>query len=187
MCQERRFLSNGRGGAGTTLTLVGQKRTHQRLAVDSVGLCLAPAARRQNGGRVDDMALDAFAVENTMNPEPVEAGLLDGDDWEDPVKTVSRLLLKLREPCQEAADIAGRDRMLGQLLAGAWRQRGDEPGGTAEFQGDEDRAEISANGCLVLRLVFEHQEGSSEALVQRPHSAGGRAERYPAPWDLHSR
>lgn len=39
------------------------------------------------------MALDAFAVENTMNPEPVEAGLLDGDDWEDPVKTVSRLLL----------------------------------------------------------------------------------------------
>lgn len=38
-----------------------------------------------------------------------------------------RLLLKLSEPRQRAADISSRDRMLGPSFAGARRQRDDQP------------------------------------------------------------
>ena len=63
-----------------------------------------------------------------MDPEPVQAGLLDRDDREGPVQTSRRLLLKLSEPREQAADVARRDHVLGQLFAGARRQGGDQPG-----------------------------------------------------------
>jgi hypothetical protein len=74
------------------------------------------------------MALNAFTPQDPMDPEPVQASLLDRDDREGSVQTSGRLLLKLSEPRQQAADIASRDRVLGQPFAGARRQRGDQPG-----------------------------------------------------------
>ena len=59
--------------------LVGKQRPHQRLAVDPVGLRPA-AARGCDGGRIDNVALDSFALEDPMDPEPIETGFLDRHD-----------------------------------------------------------------------------------------------------------
>ena len=63
---------------------VGQKRADQRLAVDLVGLRPPPPARCGNRGRVDNVAFDLFALQHAMDPEAVQAGLLDCDDGEVP-------------------------------------------------------------------------------------------------------
>jgi hypothetical protein len=38
---------------------------------------MAPPARRRNRCRVDDIALEAFALENPVYPETIQASLLD--------------------------------------------------------------------------------------------------------------
>lgn len=81
--------------------------THQRLAVDPIRLRLAPAARHKDRCRIDDVALNPLANQDAMNPEPIQAGLLDGDNRKESVQTSGGFLLKLSEPSQQTADIAG--------------------------------------------------------------------------------
>src|SRR5208283_1046089 len=74
------------------------------------------------------------ALQNAVDPEAVQSGLLDGDDGKVPPRPPSRFLLELGQPREQARDIAGPNRMLRHLLPGAWRQRCDQPGRSAEFQ-----------------------------------------------------
>ena len=52
--------------------LVGKQRTNQRFAIGLVGLCPAASARSRNRRRVDDIALDPFALQHAVVPEPVQ-------------------------------------------------------------------------------------------------------------------
>jgi hypothetical protein len=106
--------------------LEGQKCPHERFAVDPIRLRLAPTARRQDRSRVDDMALNPFAPQDPMDPEPVQAGLLNRDDREGSVQTSDRLLLKLSELRQQAADIASRDRVRSNRPHGGAREGRDK-------------------------------------------------------------
>jgi len=108
--------------------LLGQKGAHQRLAVDPIRLRLTSAAGGQNRRRVNDVTLAPFARHNPMYPEAVQPGLLNGYDRKAPVQASGRLLLELGKPSQQAAHVARRDRMPGQLLPRAGRQRGDQLG-----------------------------------------------------------
>jgi hypothetical protein len=55
--------------------LIGQQGSNQCLAINPIGLCAPPPARRRNGCRVDDIVLEAFALENPVYPETIKAGL----------------------------------------------------------------------------------------------------------------
>ena len=48
--------------------------------IDPVGLRSAPAARGQNRRGIDNVAFDFFALQNAVDPEAVQSGLLDGDE-----------------------------------------------------------------------------------------------------------
>ena len=67
------------------------------------------------------MAFDPFALQHAVDPEAVQAGLLDCDDGEVPPRPRSRFFFDLSEPSEQAGDIAGLNRMLRHLLCGAWR------------------------------------------------------------------
>jgi len=101
--------------------LVGQQRADERLAVDLVGLRPPPPARSGNRGRIDNVAFDPFALQHAMDPEAVQAGLLDCDDREVSARPRSRFLLELSEPFQQAGNIAGLNRMLRHLRPAARR------------------------------------------------------------------
>src|SRR6476660_7455838 len=76
---------------------VGQKRPHQRLSVDFVGLGSPPSARGQNRCGINTTAFDSFALQQAVDPEAVKAGLLNSDDRKHPSRPSPRLLLKLDE------------------------------------------------------------------------------------------
>src|SRR3954462_11757620 len=59
--------------------LVGQQSPHQRLAVNPVGLGPSPPARQRDRSRVDEMDLNALALQETVKPKTVEPGLLNDD------------------------------------------------------------------------------------------------------------
>src|SRR5579872_2548321 len=59
--------------------LVGEQGAHQRFPVDLVGLCAPAPPRRRNRGRIDDIALDALALQHAVDPKAVETSLLDDD------------------------------------------------------------------------------------------------------------
>ena len=142
----QRLLRPGEARAGTvelpTLKLrrapifraFSEPAADQRLPIDPVGRRSAPAARGQNRRGIDNVAFDSFALQNAVDPEAVQSGLLDGDDGKVPPRPPSRFLLELGQPHEQARHIAGPNRMLRHLLPGAWRQRCDQPGRSAEFQ-----------------------------------------------------
>src|ERR1700692_1203248 len=75
--------------------LIGQQGPNQCLTINPVGLCAPPPARRRNGCRVDDIALNAFALENPVYPETIQASLLDRYDPEVPSGASFGLTLKI--------------------------------------------------------------------------------------------
>ena len=98
-------------------TLVGQKRAHQRLAVNLIGLGAASAPRGGNRGGIDDPTLDVFGDQRTVNPETIQASLLDGDNPKVLARPRTRLLRQRRKALQQPRYIARPHRMLRQLLA----------------------------------------------------------------------
>src|SRR3954464_15031490 len=60
--------------------LVGQQCANQSLAVDPIGLRPPTPTGRGDGGGIDDMALDPFALQDPVDPEPVQPCFLDDDD-----------------------------------------------------------------------------------------------------------
>jgi hypothetical protein len=89
--------------------------------------------RDSDRGRLHDAALDAVALEPTVQPETVEPGLLDRHDLNQPAEALLGLGLEPVQESQERLGVAALDLVLGHLLA-VRRQRDDEPGAAAQFQ-----------------------------------------------------
>ena len=80
--------------------LVRQQRANQCLAVDPVSLRPPTPTRCRNRGRIDDMAFDPFILQHAIDPESVEASLLNDDEREDLPRPRPRFLPKLRKALQ---------------------------------------------------------------------------------------
>jgi hypothetical protein len=59
--------------------LVREQRANQRFAIDPVGLRPSAPARCRDRSRIDDVAFDPFRLQYPVDPETVEASLLDDD------------------------------------------------------------------------------------------------------------
>jgi hypothetical protein len=59
---------------------VGEQGAKQSLAIDPVGLDPTPPARSRNRGCIDNMALNSFAQQDTVNPEAVQPRFLNDDN-----------------------------------------------------------------------------------------------------------
>ncbi|MGY4329606.1 hypothetical protein ACVWWG_004023 [Bradyrhizobium sp. LB7.2] len=137
--------------------LVGQKRPQQRLAIEPVSLGPPPPSRRRNRGGIDHVALNAVLLQNTVQPEPVQSSFLDRDDRVALSGPGLRLAPELCEQLHQAGNIAGRDAMLGHLLAFARRKRGYQPSRTTQFQRHKNCAKLRADsGRSVGRMIEQH-------------------------------
>jgi hypothetical protein len=92
--------------------LVGEQCSNQSFTIDLVGLCPPAPTRGCNRGRVDDVAFDAFVLERSVKPKPVETGLLYNDDPKALTRLQLCLLLKLSEALHQPGEIATANRML---------------------------------------------------------------------------
>ena len=91
----------------------------------------------------------------------------------------SRFLLELGQPHEQARHIAGPNRMLRHLLPGAWRQRCDQPGRSAEFQRHKNCGKICLDSGRRIGSVSCNLHGRLQSgWFSKPHSAE-RAGRYP--------
>src|SRR4051812_12825461 len=108
--------------------LVGQQGANQSLAVDPIGLRPPTPPGGGDGSGIDDIALDPFALQDAVDPEPVQPRFLDDDDGKDLPRPGAGFLLELRQARQESGNVAAGHRMLGHLLAAARSDGGDDPG-----------------------------------------------------------
>jgi hypothetical protein len=86
---------------------VGKQRAKQSLAVDPVGFDPTPPARDRNRGCIDNMALNSFAQQDTVNPEAVQPRFLKNDNWEGSSGPRARFPPELRKARQQPRDIPG--------------------------------------------------------------------------------
>ena len=73
------------------------------------------------------MALDVCILKGPMNPEPVQASLMDHNQTVPPPCPRLALCLQLGKPRKKARDIAATHLVLGHLISTARSQRRDEP------------------------------------------------------------
>src|ERR1700733_13737645 len=121
-------IGHPKHGANSRLAaLIGQQGPNQCLAINPVGLCAPPPARRRNGCRVDDIALNAFALENPVYPETIQASLVNRYNPEALSGASFCLTLKIPKTRQQGWNIASVNVELRHLPAGTWRYRCDQP------------------------------------------------------------
>src|SRR4051812_30760197 len=108
--------------------LVGQQCANQSLAVDPIGLRPPPPTGRGDRGGIDDMALDPFALQDAVDPEPVQPCFLDDDDGKDLPRPGTGFLLELGQARKKTGDVTVAHGMLRHLLAAARSEGGDDPG-----------------------------------------------------------
>src|SRR5438270_8307500 len=65
-------------------TFVRQQGSNQCLSVDPVGFRSSASTRCCDRGGIDNVTLDTFALQHSMNPEPVQSRFLDNDDRNKP-------------------------------------------------------------------------------------------------------
>src|SRR5258708_33081106 len=131
------------------------------------------------------MALNAVLLQNTVQPEPVQPRLLDRDDRIALRRPDPRLAPEVCQQLHQASNIAGRDAMLGHLLAFARRKRRYQPIRTTQFQRHKNCAKLRADGGRsVGRMIEQHRCLQVEWFLQ-PQS-GFRLGRYPLPMESSS-
>src|SRR4051812_30075607 len=96
--------------------LEGHQGAYQGLAIDPVGLRPPPPARGQDRGGIDHVALDPFGLQHPVDPEAVQAGLLDNNDRKVPAGPRCSFAPEFRKPMQQPRHIACRNRVFGHLL-----------------------------------------------------------------------
>src|SRR5208282_329760 len=165
--------------------LEGHQRAKQRLAVDAVGLGPPAPARHGDRSGVDNVAFDPLLLQRPVNPEPVQSRFLNDDDRIGRSGPRQRLALKLRQAFEKPPQISCRRLVLRHLLARPWRNRRQKPSRTAQFQRDENRANIhSDSGRRIGPLnSLEHRPLQSEVVAASLWQSAGR---YPPPWNLRS-
>src|SRR3954452_16442359 len=77
--------------------LVGQQSANQGFAIDLVGLRPPTPPGGGDGSGIDDMPLDPFALQDPVDPEPVQPRFLDDDDGKDLPRPGAGFLLELRQ------------------------------------------------------------------------------------------
>src|SRR5277367_6714550 len=132
---------------------------------------------------VDDVAFDPLPLRRPVDPEPVQSRFLNDDDRIGLARTRHRFALKLRQTFEKLAQISCRRRVLRHLLARPWRNRRQKPSRTAQFQRNENRANIhSDSGRRIGPLnSLEHRPLQSEVVAASLWQSAGR---YPPPWNL---
>jgi hypothetical protein len=86
---------------------VGKQRAKQSFAIDPVGLGPTPPARSRNRGCIDNMALNSFTQQDTVNPEAVQPRFLNDDNREGFAGPRARFPPELRKARQQPSDIPG--------------------------------------------------------------------------------
>lgn len=95
------------------------------------------------------MALDPVRHQETMDPEPVQARLLDDHDVDWHTDTPRRLVLQVHQQIEQRATITASHHVAGELGA-PWRQRGDQPSRSAQLQRDQQGGTIERGGGVAL-------------------------------------
>ena len=80
--------------------LVCQQRANQRLSVDPVSLRTPAPTGCRDRGRIHDVAFDPLILQRAIDPESVEASLLNDDEREDLPRPRPRFLAKSRKAFQ---------------------------------------------------------------------------------------
>jgi hypothetical protein len=80
--------------------LVRQQRANQRIAIDPVSLRPPAPTGCCDRGRIDDVAFDPFILQRAIDPESIEACLLNDDEREDLPRPRPRFLPKLHKALQ---------------------------------------------------------------------------------------
>jgi hypothetical protein len=117
------------------------------------------------------MALNALALQHTMDPETVKTCFLDDDEAKILAGSCPGLLAKLSKARQQTGNVTSSHAMLRHPLASAWRQGRDQPRRFTQFHRNEDRAKINADsGRRMGSISCEH--GCLHGVrSQQPHSA----------------
>ena len=137
--------------------LVGQKSPQQRLAIEPVRLGAPSPSRRRDRGGIDHVALNAFLLQNAVQPEPIQPRLLDRDDQIGLARLGRRLALQVRKQLHQLSNVTSREAALGHLLALAGRQRRHQPHRTAQFQRYKNCAKLCADsGRSVGTMIEQH-------------------------------
>src|SRR5215213_3274928 len=102
------------------------------------------------------MSFNAFALQHTMDPKPVQSRLLNHHDPGELARAGVSLALQLRKAAQQLSQIAAWHLMPRHLLASARQQGRHEPDGATEFQRNNDcglvRGRAPGSGRGVGRL-----------------------------------
>ena len=88
-----------------------------------------------------------------MNPEPVQAGFLNDNEMEALTRPHRRLALQLGKARQKPRNITGRDAVFRHLLALARGKRRDQPGLSAQFQRNKNRAKLDMDSGRVQVIM----------------------------------
>ncbi|TGQ29968.1 hypothetical protein EN859_032425 [Mesorhizobium sp. M00.F.Ca.ET.216.01.1.1] len=59
-------------------------------------------ARNRDRSWVNDVALDPFRDQAAVNPEPVQSGFLDHDQWDNPAGPAADMALQIRKALQQS-------------------------------------------------------------------------------------
>src|SRR5690606_28046490 len=108
--------------------LESEQRPDQGLSIEPVRFHPSSAPGRRDRRRIDDMAFVTFGFENPVHPEAVETGLLDRDEWIVPTSSVAGFLFQLPQASKKSCNVTAGNAVARQLLAGARRDRRDQPG-----------------------------------------------------------
>src|SRR4029077_7155609 len=174
--QRRRRSSSSGVGTFTIAHTRGSPRLYasnarSRASPSILSVLAPPSARRRDRRRIDDMAFDAFALQHPMKPEAVETRFLNDDARKGFSGPLRRLPLELRKARQQRRDVPGSHGMLRHFLAGARRQRCDQPDGAAEFQRDKTGGKMSLDSGRRFGALRYAWHGRLLSDWSQPHSA----------------
>ena len=88
------------------------------------------------------MALDPLLLQSPVDPEPVEPGFLNDDDRIGNSHPGRGLVADRPKTSQQTGQVSRVDPVLGHPLSAAGDQRSDQPFRTAQFQRDENGANM---------------------------------------------
>src|SRR5215208_7967738 len=136
----------------------GHERAQEHLAIDHIRLGPTMSPINCDRGRVDNMALDLVGLEQAMEPEAVEARLLDDNHLDRHATPPLSSCPQPAKKIEQRATVAADHHMLRQLLAAGCTHR-HEPPRLAEFKRCKELGIVYPDGGLQLgcELIGRHR------------------------------